>query len=105
MGLGNACDYDDDNDGVVDSLDNCPLAPNPGQQDFNQDGRGDRCEDSDGDGILDYLELPQALPKGGGAPVAPDGWMFPALLAAASTLILVGLAGLAGYRIRRTKRP
>lgn len=27
-GLGNACDPDDDNDGVLDGVDNCPLVAN-----------------------------------------------------------------------------
>lgn len=32
-GKGDACDDDDDNDGVPDSRDNCRLVPNPGQED------------------------------------------------------------------------
>jgi microsomal dipeptidase-like Zn-dependent dipeptidase len=34
---------DGDGDGVVDLGDNCPAAPNPGQQDGNGDGLGDAC--------------------------------------------------------------
>lgn len=37
-GKGDACDDDDDNDGVPDSRDNCRLVPNPGQED--KDGKG-----------------------------------------------------------------
>ena len=32
---GDACDNDDDNDGIPDSNDNCPLVLNPRQVDFN----------------------------------------------------------------------
>lgn len=59
-GLGDACDDDADADGVpnVPAQDNCPLQPNPGQEDANGksdgDGVGDVCEvDTDGDGLQD----------------------------------------------------
>ncbi len=45
---------DDDNDGVLDVDDNCPLIPNPDQLDTDGDGEGNVCDsDDDGDGILD----------------------------------------------------
>ncbi len=39
-----ACDDDPDNDGVIDSLDNCPASYNPDQQDTDNDGIGDLCD-------------------------------------------------------------
>jgi len=48
---------DTDQDGVPDSVDNCLNVPNPSQTDFNLNGIGDACEDSDGDGLSDALEI------------------------------------------------
>jgi lysophospholipase L1-like esterase len=42
---------DTDKDGIPDSFDNCPTAPNPSQADWNNDGIGDACQDSDGDSL------------------------------------------------------
>lgn len=48
---------DTDEDGVLDALDNCAEVPNPDQGDFNGNGTGDMCEDSDADGLMDFMEI------------------------------------------------
>lgn len=49
-GVGDLCE-DEDRDGVLDVVDNCPES-NPGQEDRDLDGKGDICDsDIDGDGI------------------------------------------------------
>jgi hypothetical protein len=46
-GYPNMCDPDDDGDGLLDDVDNCPLVSNVGQEDVDNDGAGDVCEDID----------------------------------------------------------
>jgi len=76
--IGDFCDPDDDNDGVVDGVDSCPANYNPkvtwidingdahlcelgdepgcSQPDFDLDGFGDACDsDADGDGCVSFL--------------------------------------------------
>jgi hypothetical protein len=48
---------DTDLDGVSDGIDNCPTTANPLQEDWNSNGIGNACEDSDIDGILDEEEI------------------------------------------------
>ena len=43
-GEGDICDSDDDGDGIVDEIDNCPLTPNPDQNDADGNGFGTACD-------------------------------------------------------------
>ncbi len=45
-GIGDACDPDQDNDGVANENDNCPLVANPFQVDTDNDGIGNVCDES-----------------------------------------------------------
>lgn len=50
-------DEDDDNDGILDVNDNCPMIANADQLDYDNDGEGDACDDDiDGDGIVNELD-------------------------------------------------
>ncbi len=52
-------DLDTDQDGVNNELDNCPMDPNPNQEDMDGDEIGDACDsvdnsDDDGDGVQNF---------------------------------------------------
>lgn len=65
---------DADGDGFGDeSQDNCPAAANPDQADFNHDGTGDACQDSDGDRVLDRSDNCPAVANPGQADSNQDG--------------------------------
>jgi hypothetical protein len=53
-GTGDVCDTDDDNDGVPDEADNCPLGANASQLNTDGDPQGNVCDiDDDNDGVPD----------------------------------------------------
>jgi hypothetical protein len=56
-GLGDACDADQDSDGVPNGVDNCPAVANPDQGNNDKDSEGDACDlDDDNDGALDEAD-------------------------------------------------
>jgi hypothetical protein len=71
-GAADCVDPDDDDDGVSDETDLCPLVADPDQADCDGDGAGDACdEDDDADGVPDVDDCATCDP--GVFPGAVDG--------------------------------
>jgi hypothetical protein len=67
---GDACDGDDDGDGVADATDNCALVTNADQADGDHDGRGNAC-DTDPPVPETDTGCRIAPGRGGATPIAP----------------------------------
>ena len=56
-GIADCIDVDDDDDGILDTKDNCPLASNFDQIDTDGDKEGDACDiDDDNDSVPDEID-------------------------------------------------
>ena len=65
---------DEDDDGVWDEQDNCPVVANPDQTDTDGDGLGDACDaDDDGDAVADADDNCATVPNPDQADADGDG--------------------------------
>jgi Thrombospondin type 3 repeat len=65
---------DQDNDGVLDTADNCPTVANASQTDTDGDGLGDACDpDDDNDGVADVSDNCPLVPNADQADRDGDG--------------------------------
>jgi hypothetical protein len=64
---------DTDKDGILNSLDNCPLVANKDQIDKDINGKGDACEDRDLDGIIDTQDNCPLINNSSQSDVDKDG--------------------------------
>ncbi len=64
---------DIDGDGVPNAIDNCPTIANPDQANTYGSAKGDACEDTNGDGILDVNDPSICVSVNGVAILGPVG--------------------------------
>ncbi|NAS31796.1 T9SS type A sorting domain-containing protein [Flavobacteriaceae bacterium R38] len=64
---------DNDGDGVLNDVDNCPNTPNPDQADADGNGIGDVCQDTDFDGVIDINDNCPNTPNPDQADADGDG--------------------------------